>query len=77
MRRQNYSILVCLILLGVAILVRTVAIAQRAYDLLSPPMSSDEPLSSDERVPAITAVTIGRAVEPSVTVNVHPVSLQS
>ena|SRR3974390_1510514 len=65
MRRQNYSILVCLILLGVAILVRTAAIAQRAYDLLLPPMSGDEGVS------ATNAVTTGRMAEPSVTVSVQ------
>ena len=41
MPRANYSITVCLIFLGLALLVRTVAIAQRACDVLLPPTSCD------------------------------------
>jgi hypothetical protein len=67
MPRQNYSIIVCLIFLGVAVLVRTVAIAQRAYDVLLPPVSGDD------RVPTIIAVTTGHTGEPSVTGNAHSV----
>jgi hypothetical protein len=67
MPRQNYSMIVCFILLAVAVLVRTAAIAQRAYDVLLPPMSGEEP------VPAITTVTTGRTAEPSLTVNAHPI----
>jgi hypothetical protein len=67
MPRQNYLILICLILLGATILVRTAAIAQRAYDMLSPPMSGDE------RASATNAVTAGRMAEPSVTLSVQPI----
>ena len=38
MPRSNYPVIVCLILLGLAVLVRTVAIAQRACDVLLPPL---------------------------------------
>ena len=65
MPRQNYSI-ICLIFLVVAVLVRTAAIAQRVYDMLSPPLG-------DERAPAITAVITDHTAEPSLTVNAHPI----
>jgi hypothetical protein len=66
MPRPNCSIVVCLIFLGVAVLVRAVAIAQRAYDVLLPPVSG-------EGVPAIAAVATGDTPDPSVMVNVNPV----
>src|SRR6516165_3622994 len=49
--RVNYPIIVCLLGLGLAVLVRTVVIGQRAYDMLLPPTSGD-----DQAV-AVTAIT--------------------
>jgi hypothetical protein len=53
MPQPNYSIIFCLIFLGLAVLVRTVAIGQRACDLLLPPTSADDP------APALAAVASG------------------
>ena len=49
--RVNYPIIVCLLGLGLAVLVRTVVIGQRAYDMLLPLTSGD-----DQAV-AVTAIT--------------------
>ena len=77
MPRANHSITLCLIFLGLAVLVRTVAIAQRACDVLLPPMSCDY------RGPAIAAVAIGRtngseasySAEPPATINAPVVNI--
>jgi hypothetical protein len=57
MPRQNHLLVVCLILVGLAVLVRTVAIGQRAYDVLLPPTSGDD------RAPALAAVASGHTAE--------------
>jgi hypothetical protein len=44
MRNKNYLLLTCLVLLGGTILIRTVAIAQHAYNLLlQPPIGREAP----------------------------------
>lgn len=76
MSRANYSITVCLIFLGLAVLVRTVAIAQRACDVLLPPTSCDY------RGRAISPIAIGHtggpvavsSVEPTASIYVRPVA---
>jgi hypothetical protein len=68
MPRANYSITVCLIFLGLAVLVRTVAIAQRACDVLLPPTSCDY------WGHAIAPIAIGyTGVEPTAAIYARPV----
>ena len=69
MPQPNYSIIFCLIFLGLAVLVRTVAIGQRAYDLLLPPTSADDP------APALAAVASGHTAEPLTKIDTGAVAV--
>jgi hypothetical protein len=75
MPRANYSITVCLIFLGLAVLVRTVAIAQRACDVLLPPTSCD--YWGHAIAPIAIGYTGGPAasssVEPTAAIHARPV----
>ena len=66
MPRANYLISVCLIFLGLAVLVRTVAIAQRACDVLLPPTSCDY------RGRGISPIAIGHTGGPAVVSSAEP-----
>ena len=61
--RVNYPILVCLVGLGLALLVCTVIIGQRTYNLLRPLVSGAD------RVAAVAAVANSQTPEPRVTIN--------
>jgi hypothetical protein len=69
MPQPNYSIIFCLIFLGLAVLVRTVAIGQRAYDLLLPPTLADDP------APALDAVASGHTAEPLTKIDTGAVAV--
>jgi hypothetical protein len=66
MPRPDYSIAVCLILLGLVVLVRTVAIAQHACGVLLPAMSCEY------WVPAVATVAIGHADGPTRSSSAEP-----
>jgi hypothetical protein len=61
--RVSYPILVCLVGLGLALLVCTVIIGQRTYNLLKPLVSGAD------RVAAVAAVGNSPSPEPRVTIN--------
>jgi hypothetical protein len=69
MSRPNHLLIVCLILVGLAVLVRTVAIGQRAYDVLL------LPTSGDDRAPALAAVASGHTAEPLAIIDTEPLAL--
>ena len=68
MPRPNHLLIACLILVGLAVLVRTVAIGQRAYDALLPPTSGDD------RAPALAAVASGHIAEPLAIIDTEPLA---
>ena len=68
MPRPNHLLIVCLILVGLAVLVRAVAIGPRAYDVLLPPTSGDD------RAPALAAVASGHTAEPLAIIDTEPLT---
>jgi hypothetical protein len=68
MPRPNHLLIVCLSLVGLAVLVRTVAIGQRAYDVLLPPTSGDD------WAPALAAVASGHTAEPLAMIDTEPLA---
>jgi len=64
--RVNYPIIVCLLGLGLAVLVRTVVIGQRAYDMLLPPTSGDDQAVAVAAVTSHTAEIAGTINVPAI-----------
>ncbi len=70
MSGANRLIAICLILLGLTILVRTLAIAERAYAVLSPP-----PIAGDNSRPVLAALANPAAPHDSPIMDAQPVIL--